>query len=156
MSAPTKKKARRGSGGAEAELLFEKWLKAEGWTYHRAAAAGVVRLPGGRTFCKSHDLFGCLDFLAFLPAVAGSAVWGVQVTTQSGRAARRKKVAALNWPLAWRVSIVSHEVTPDPAHRGRRRHHWVIEDLGRFASHARKVVPFDPATLPSVRDPRPS
>ena len=111
--------------GAESELLFKKWLESEGWTVHRAARTGFVRLPNGKSFCQSHDLFGALDILAFKK----NEVWAVQMTSQSGRSARRVKVALVPWPTNWRVSIISYETTPDPANKTRKLHWWRVEDM---------------------------
>lgn len=145
--ATARKKPRRGSGGAEAELLFEKYLRADGWTYHRAAAAGLVRLPNGRTFCKSHDLFGVLDFLAF----RGSEVWAVQVTTQNGRSVRRAKLGAITWPANWQVSLVSHETTPNPLCRSRKAHVWKVENVAGRLLNPLEAITFDRSFVAKVR-----
>lgn len=136
----------RGRKGSDAELLFEKWLAAEGWTYHRAAAAGFVTLPGGRKVCKSHDLFGCLDFVAFK---TGRDTLGVQVTTQSGRTARRRKIEKIDWPGDWHVAIVSHEAIPDPAHLGLRKHYWRFEYYmnDRLWEKPPRTIEFDPKAV---------
>jgi len=111
--------------GNETELLFVKWLKKEGYTVHRAARAGFIKLPNGKSFCQSHDMFGALDILAF----RDDSVWAVQMTSQSGRSARRAKVSAIEWPPSWKVSIISHETTQDPNHRARKLHFWKVENL---------------------------
>jgi hypothetical protein len=126
---------KRGLTGNDSELLFQKWLAFDGWVAHRAARAGFVKLPNGRSFCQSHDLFGCLDFIAFL----GDRVWCVQVTTQAGRSDRRRKIEAVGWPPSWRVSVVSHETTEDPANRARKKHWWRCEDYGDEIRDGAKV-----------------
>lgn len=116
----------RGKKGSEAERLVQLWLEREGWMVHRAAATGLVKLPNGRTICKSHDLFGCLDLLAIRCDM--DATWGLQVTTQKGRSARRRKIEGVTaWPSTWRIYLASHEVVPDPAKRSRRIHYVKLE-----------------------------
>jgi hypothetical protein len=125
---PTKEKPRkkaRGAKGAEAERIVEAWLELEGWTVHRAAAAGMIRLPGGKTFVKSHDLFGCLDMVAF--HLGKPETRGVQVTTASGKSNRRRKIELHRWPVHWEVLLVSHETTQDPANRRRNAHFLKVE-----------------------------
>ena len=79
----------RGVKGSVAELLLQKWLEAQGWLVHRAARAGFIRLPNDKSFCRSHDIFGCFDLLAVRqrPALGDSTCWAIQVTTQTGRSA---------------------------------------------------------------------
>lgn len=114
----------RGTKASEAELLCKKWLEGEGWLVHKAAKAGLIKI-GGKTFCQSHDIFGCIDLLA----IDGEHTWAVQVTTQEGRTARRRKIEQVSkWPPSWRISIVSHETTPDPANRRKSKGYWKIED----------------------------
>lgn len=117
----------KGKKGNEAELLVKTWLEANGWTVHRAAQGNLVRLPGRAPFTKSHDLFGCLDLLAIKPGGIEE-TWAVQVTTQNGRTARRRKLEGVAWPVSWKVSLVSHETTEDPANRRRRSHFLKVED----------------------------
>lgn len=136
MSDPTKKPRRkRGTQGRDAELLLAKWLRAEGWLVHLAARAGFNRLPNGASICSSHDLFGAFDALAMRACPGRERVtrfWFLQVTTQNGRVARRRKIEALADHLPtmqeFQYSLVSHERTPDPANLRRSWHHWRIED----------------------------
>lgn len=126
-------KKARGLKSNAAELLLEKWLRSEGWEVDRAARAGFVRLPNGKAFCKSHDRFGCLDFIAF----RGDETWGIQVTSPdsaSAKSDRRRKIETKAWPSTWRVSLVVHERTPDPANRVRSLHFWRCQDYVRLAS----------------------
>lgn len=130
----------RGKKSTEAELLCKKWLESLGWTVHKAAKTGLKRItrPDGAPVLRrdgkpmvvneSHDIFGCVDLLAIRPDGA----WAVQVTTQAGRSERRRKVERVPWPDAWRVSLISHEATEDPANRARRKHSWRVEDFGSY------------------------
>lgn len=61
-----------------------KWLKEMGWDYER------VDYYDPRT-CRSHDLLGMFDYLAFTPD--GETV-GVQITSRSQMSERRKKILA--------------------------------------------------------------
>ena len=134
---------RKGKGGSEAERLVKAWLEMDEWTVHRAAATGLMRMLGGGFFARSHDLFGCLDLLAFKIG-AKPETRAIQVTTQSNRAARRKKVEALatKWPVSWRVSVIVHEARPKIVGRGNE--HWFkIEDLREGAWQAREAVQVD-------------
>lgn len=128
----------RGLKSGEAELLAKKWLESLGWSVHRAAKTGLKRItrPDGTPVLRrdgkpmvvneSHDLWGCVDLMA----IRASGAWALQVTTQSGRSERRRKIERVAWPDSWRVSLVSHEAVEDPAHRGRRKHFWRVEDFG--------------------------
>lgn len=120
----------RGKKGNEAELLFKKWLEWRGYTVHRAARAGFVQ-RGDMKFCQSHDLFGVFDMLAIAPG----ATWAVQVTTQNGRTVRRRKIEALKdaLPRDWLVTLVTHEATENPAHRGRRLNFWRLEHFSKVS-----------------------
>lgn len=151
---------RRGTSDSEAERLLVRWLEAEGWLVHRAMRS-VKRWPAPGPRCAacgrgrekvltvSHDIFGAIDVLAILRVDEPTRrqTWALQVTTQAGRAARRRKLEAVGWPASWRVSLVSHEATPDPANRSRRRHHWAVEDLIDGAWRERVAVEFRPADL---------
>lgn len=102
-------------GGAELERLVEAWLQVRGWRTHRAAAA-AVRLPGGKTLTRSHDLFGVFDLVAFRRAdTAESAfgeTWAIQTTTPTNRSHRRRKIeesAGAGFPFTWTVSVLWHE-----------------------------------------------
>jgi hypothetical protein len=125
-----------------AELLFEKWLHARGYKFaHR-----FRRVQQG-PISKAHDGFGALDFLVLDSERDG--FWGVQVTTQAGRCARRRKIEAVPWPSDFYVLLVSHETTQDPAHRGRRLNFWRVEQYERgvadlsFAWHPAEAWEFD-------------
>ena len=126
---------KRGSGGAAAELLFEKWLWHEGhrWVHRfRKVMTGPV--------CKAHDGFGALDFLVLRKTGICTHAWGIQVTTQNGRSARRRKIERVPWPEGWRLTLCSHEQTPDPDHRGRNKNHWKLEDFV-FSKEGRNWTP---------------
>jgi hypothetical protein len=122
---------RKGSKGAgELERLVEAWLATTGWRSHRAAAV-LVRLPGGRTFSKMHDIMGVFDFIAVKPNAQQRGgdpleTWALQTTAPDNRGVRRKKVEAAGpWPHSWRVSILHHL----SARVGRESLHWfMIED----------------------------
>ncbi len=126
---------REGSkGGNDLEHDLETWLQMRGWVVHRAAAVRVGR------FSRKHDLFECLDFLAFggpwglrdtKPATRTGYTWGIQATVPDKRSARRKKVVATGpWPLSWRVSVVTHE----SERVGRDTWHWfLVEDYDSVA-----------------------
>jgi hypothetical protein len=120
-------KKRGGRGGSEAERLVKAWLELAGWTVHRAAATGLTRLPGGGFFARSHDLFGCIDLLAFKLGALPHETHAIQVTVASSRSARRKKIEALAWPVSWRVSVVVHGTRPKVVGRG-NDHFFKIED----------------------------
>lgn len=146
----SKKKKRRGSRGREAELLFARWLRAQGWLVHLAAPTGFKRLPDGRAVTSSHDIFGVFDVIAISTSPRAK-VWLVQITTQAGRSARRRKIEAIADKLPRvamvSVSLVSHERTPDPAHRGRSVHSWRVEDLGATGWLKPRAVQFFPRDL---------
>lgn len=119
-----------GLKGSEAERLLQKWLEADKWTVHRAARAGFIRLPNGKGFCRSHDIYGCIDLLAikrYEPNLQFE-TWALQVCTAGGRSERRRKIEGIRWPLTWRVTLASHETTQDPADRRRVRGFWRFED----------------------------
>jgi len=152
----------RGLKGSEAELLAQKWLQSEGWLVHRARPSSLVTLPPKfpgdkpRTFCQSHDVFGCLDLIA-ISATRGT--WAWQVTSASSASAksdRRRKIEAVEaWPSSWRVSLVTHERTPDPANRARSISWWRVEDytLSGLADDGGAVRAWSPAI--AIRfDPR--
>jgi hypothetical protein len=125
----------RGRKAGKAELLVKGWLEMNGWLVHRAAQTGyfTYETAGGDEgrACKSHDLFGCIDLLAIKPADAPRScqepsveTWAIQVTTQAGRSARRRKIEKVkHWPISWKVSILSHETIPDPANRSHKLHY---------------------------------
>lgn len=145
-------KRKGAKGGGELERLVEAWLQLNGWTTHRAAAV-TVRLPGGKTFSKSHDLFGVFDFLAAKRAPSARDLapetWALQVTVPDKRAARRAKVEAAGpWPRTWRVSVLHHL----SARVGRSLMHWfMVEDWnGEAWSEPVKVEVF-PAALKGWR-----
>lgn len=123
------KRAGSKSGG-ELERLVEAWLQIAGWKTHRAAAV-LVRLPSGKSFSKSHDLFGVFDFVACRRAEPANLdghpeTWAIQTTSPATRSVRRDKIAAAGpWPRSWRVSILHHL----SARVGRETLHWfVFED----------------------------
>ena len=136
--------------GALAESYAAAWLEHRGWTVHRAGAAlvgGAARQ--GRFLSRRTDLFGALDLLAIrrdhvlicggcrVAATAAAhpcacgwdgrpsiTTWGWQVTTPKNRAARRRKLEAVRWPLNWRVSLALY----DPEHI-LVASAWRLEDL---------------------------
>ena len=118
-------RGKRGAGGTEAQTLFARWLRHEGW---------LVAAAGKRVKFQTSDLFGCLDALALLDGDGeDTIVWGAQVTTAEGRHAssseRKKKLEAVVWPDAWRISLVNHERVPDPADRKHTLDYWRVQDL---------------------------
>lgn len=123
------KKKARGAKGSEAERLVRDFLEWSGWTVHRAAATGMVSTGPGKWFVRSHDIFGCIDLVAFRRGGFPNEVWFLQVTTQAGKTKRRRKLEPLPWPDSVRVSLVSHEAVPDPANRARRKNYLKVEDL---------------------------
>lgn len=152
-------KRSRGKKASEAELLFAKWLRLRGWIAHRAAATGMKKLEDGagnpirdprtgkpRFVVQSHDIWGCIDVVAFKPT---GDVLAAQVTTQEGRNARRRKLEGLPWPAdpKWRVVLVSHEAVEDPAHRARRLHFWKVERLTAGTWKLEQLVPFSPTEV---------
>jgi len=155
--AQKQKKASRGKKDKAAELFCEKWLYFLGLEHvhrYRRAAAGL-------TFSFAHDLFGAIDFQSLIPAsfapfarpramfrhctMNGSAtgVWLIQMTTQGGRTERRRKIEKIPWPLHCRIDLMTHEVVPDPAHRGRRLSYWRVEEFS--------LMPVDLSDFPSGR-----
>lgn len=103
--------------GGELERLVQAWLELCGWKAHRAAATGFIRTAGGRGFVRSHDLFGCFDFIAARPIRPEARrlgdihpeTWALQVTAPADRSRRREKIVAAGpWPASWRVSILHH------------------------------------------------
>lgn len=126
--------ARGTTGGTEAQTLFARWLKFEGWQVAEAAK---------RVKFQTTDLFGCLDALALLALDdegGDTLVWGAQVTTAAGRNAssseRKRKLEAVAWPSGWRISLVNHERVPDPANRARSMDYWRVQDLALVAGAA--------------------
>jgi len=123
------RRRKRGKKGPSAELLFEKWLSSRVLIYHRARAAKIGK------FTQAHDLFKALDFLSFSlhrPPWTENIVeeiysWGVQITTQKGRSARRRKIESVPWPDDYVIHLVSHEVVDDPANRTKSLHYWKFE-----------------------------
>jgi hypothetical protein len=152
LPAPKKgKKKARGAGGQEAERIVEAWLELEGWEVHRAAAAGAIKDPKtGRHFVKSHDIFGCLDMVAIKPG-AKPDTRGVQVTTATGKSARRRKIEGHRWPPTWQVLLVSHEVTEDPAHRRRLKHFLKVEEFRDGKWSEPRAVAIDKAMIDAHR-----
>lgn len=159
-SGPKKSKRSKGSKtGSELERLVQSWLQLAGWKTHRAAAAGLFRLPGGRAFTRSNDLFGCFDLLAhkrteeeldkhgnvYVP----QETWAIQTTAPTGRDARRKKIQAAGpWPVSWRVSLLIHK----SARLGRQTKHWfMIEDLVNGSWTTEQPVEVDVKTLEAHR-----
>lgn len=146
--------------GSEAERLVESWLQMNGWTTHRAAATGFHRYEkkgGGHGFAvKSHDLFGCIDILAFRRSLARDEdeTWAIQVTTQGGRSARRRKIEPVDWPYSWRISLVSHESTPDPANRARKLHFIKAEDFEPVGWLPAEAFQIDPKAIEAFRKAR--
>jgi len=142
---------KRGKAGKEAELLFEKWLRFLGYTwYHR------YRATGHANFSRSHDLFKAIDFQTIVntgtpwepvhPVVrSGARYWLVQVTTQNGRASRRRKIEEVPWPYLNQdlVDLVTHETVDDPADRNQKMHYWRIERYDRYGWHKPIAVRFD-------------
>ncbi len=132
-----KKKTKTGKKGSAGELLVVGWLESQGFTCHKAAATGMVKI-GPRWTVKSHDLFGCIDIIAirklpYGPTFDPVETWAVQVTTDGGRSKRRRKIEALSraWPGSWKVSIISHVTEPAASNkRGNRRnrHFMKVED----------------------------
>jgi len=128
------RKGSRGTKDKEAELLLHKWLLSKGYLVHKAARAGFIRMPGGQSFCQSHDIFGCFDILALQkkglcpPEFPQS--WLLQVTTQAGLPARRKKIDAVSdkIPDNILISLVTHERTQDPANRSRSKNFWRMQN----------------------------
>jgi hypothetical protein len=122
----------------QAELLFQKFLHAEGYRWvHRA---GAIRTG---PIVRAHDIFGALDFLVLMPPDEKNDVWGIQVTSKSGLPMRRKKVASIGWPKSWRVTLATHEMSPDPADGRRTLHWWRTEDLVKGAWKKAVAVAFD-------------
>jgi hypothetical protein len=165
---------RRGTGGNRAELLFRKWLEAQGWLVHKAKKS-VLHLPGKHPISTSHDVWGCIDVLGVHPL---HGFWAAQVTTQSGKSYRRGKLRKADafWPLhqtmaanlaaeydlplapvlltpvlerLLRVSIVVHEAVPQPDHRSRKWHYWVVEDRVDGSWVKRPPVQFDRKVIES-------
>lgn len=133
------------SKGNSTELLYKKWLQTKGMKVHKAARAGFVRL-GARSFCQSHDIFGCLDIIA----ITKDTTIGAQCTTNSGRSARRKKIEAVGeWPLSWTIQLVSHETKEDPTNKRKKVHLWKIETFnipnGKWDEPIE--IPFNPKEL---------
>jgi len=95
------KKAKKGN---EAQLLVKKWLVSKGYLVHEAKKMAFK--SRGRYISLGEDLFGCLDHIA----INGEKTWGIQVTTQKGVYARKKKVAekAPWFPPHWSLVIMVH------------------------------------------------
>jgi len=150
-----KAKKPRGKKDKEAELLCEKWLAFLGleWVhrYRRASA--------GPNFSFSHDLFKSIDFQSIVPASfapfdrpktmfkrctrnkQSPGFWFIQVTTQGGRTARRRKIEKVDWPPFCRVDLFTHEVVADPANRRRRMGFWRVEEYAEPPVSARSKHP---------------
>ena len=148
-----KKKKRSGSKGNKSELIFEKWVSYIGIKAHhrfRRSAAVTKDFAGKpKIFTFSHDGFGCLDLIAILNSQAKKELsknfrityddqsdelnslefdtWAVQITTQSGRSQRRRKIEEIAWPESYLVHLVSHEITEDPVNRRKKQHFWKIQ-----------------------------
>lgn len=122
--------------------------------YELRALLGAAQRATRDVRSVSHDLFQVFDFLA----IRNGQTWAVQVTTQAGRSERRRKIEEeAEWPREWRITIASHETTPDPAHRARKKHFWRLEDYvlvrreggSQFSREwdTPLAVPFDPAAV---------
>ena len=76
--------------GDELEKRVAKYLRSTRYTIHRAEASRYTTYRGGRRVyrTRSHDLWGFVDLAGWHPAEGWLLV---QVTTQSGVAARRRK-----------------------------------------------------------------
>jgi hypothetical protein len=122
---------RKALSGNQAELLYDKWARMNGWRTAPAKKV-AVRIGKGKVVTKAHDHMGVWDFINLHPK-RGQVVFG-QITTQAGRAERRRKILEAGpWPTILAVSyiLVSHETTEDPAHRGRSLDWWRVEALDR-------------------------
>lgn len=109
--------------GSVAEKAAEAYLKADGWTVHRARAVMVNPAPG-KFFVFSHDLWGAIDLAGIHPQ---RGFLFVQVATIGGKtgsldygnvAKRRHKVEALPWPPQMAiVHATGNGVGIDPPYR---------------------------------------
>lgn len=157
----------RGSGGATAERLFHKWLISGGIPPEQIRRAI-------RTQWQSVDFFAA-DFMVIMDPYEwrhpwswdskDNFIWFVQVTTQNGRTARRRRIEAVAWPRnlqvensALHVSLVTHERIPRPENRGKFDNFWVFERyLGPMGWAPKHPVAFDLEALEKValRAPKP-
>jgi len=101
---PRIQRSRKAKKGLQAQLLAKKWLISLGYLVHEAKKA--VFKSRGRFISLGEDLFGCLDLLA----INGERTWGVQVTTQNGVYARKKKIEGKGpwFPSHWQIGILVH------------------------------------------------
>ena len=115
--------------GGAAELLVKGFLEESSFLVHRAAAGGMTSYGKGKFFVRQNDLFGCVDLLGIRRGlVFTDETWAVQVTTESGRSKRRRKMEMVEWPISWRISIVSHETMYDPARKRGKLDFLKIQD----------------------------
>lgn len=120
---PPLKKKKAGSKGKKAELLYKKWLESQGYLCHKAAPGSLIRI-GRKTFCRSHDIFGCIDVLGINSSRSPCTI-AAQITTQAGRSARKAKIEAITkWPISWSVVLVTHEKVKEDTKTVNR---WKIE-----------------------------
>lgn len=121
------------AGGYVAERYLEAWLLKRGFhdVDRRRGATGLAVIEKGgelKRVSQKRDYFGCID----VSATSDDLLWLIQVTTKAGLSKRRRKVAAIRWPLRpmlaghIRVSIFEHKVERRAG--GKLYHTWCVED----------------------------
>ena len=86
-----KKKSKKKTGDL-AEIWVRNYLISKGYSVHRAQRS-YNRLPGGRIFMKSNDIFGC-DIIAIKK---DSMVNFIQVTRHSGVGKKLEELKKVKW-----------------------------------------------------------
>lgn len=124
-------------GDKRAEMLFEAWMRSNGFPEaERAGKTGLHTFDDKttgqkRTVNRKHDLLGAFDILGYNDEY----YWFVQVTKDSGRRERKRKIKKRKLPKrpiqvgSVRVSVVTHEPTYDPRDKRRVSHAWRIDDM---------------------------
>lgn len=76
--------------GNDLEKMAKEYLEDEGYYVHRAMRS-FVRLPTGKQFVRSNDIFKCFDLVAISPLLPARLI---QITTKGGVYARKDKIDA--------------------------------------------------------------
>lgn len=105
------------SKGNAYEREVQVSLEKLGYLVHRAYAS-FVRLPSGKAFVRSHDIFGTFDLVALDPI--GSLRF-LQITTESGATERRKKLEAFFLQWGGHVDATFELVVRYPGNRRGKR-----------------------------------
>lgn len=122
--------------GREVEARAVRHLEAGGYVVHRCIRNSVRRQ--GKWYSAGNDIWGCIDLLA---KRRGERVRFIQVTSDTGIAAKRQQLDAVPWDREWECVEIWRWIPARGNLPGHFQRYLLDEDY-RF-DHANRVFPSD-------------